>query len=157
MTLHFFGKSAKENPDIADRALRYAIEKHANQTDKAGEAYISHAMRVADFVGDNPTVRAIAYLHDVVEDTDATVKDIQEKFGYAVSDIVDKLTRRPAESYEDYIHRVSRSHRARVVKIADLVDNMNLARLPVLTVKDAERQLKYANALCTLMDKECDG
>lgn len=157
MTLHFIGTSAKENPDIADRALRYAIEKHADQTDKAGETYISHAMRVAELAGENSTIRAIAYLHDVVEDTDATIEDIQGIFGYAVSEIVDKLTRRPAESYEDYIQRVSRSHRARIVKIADLIDNMNLARLPVITVKDAQRQLKYANALYTLMNKECDG
>ena len=151
----FIGAAAKQS-DIADRALRYAVEKHANQTDKAGEAYISHAMRVADLVGDDSTIRAIAYLHDVVEDTDATIEDIRDTFGYAVSDIVDKLTRRQAEGYEDYINRCARSHRARIVKIADLIDNMNLARLPTVTVKDALRQLKYANALCILMKKESE-
>ena len=151
----FIGAAANQS-DIADRALRYAIEKHADQTDKAGEAYISHAMRVADLVGDDQTIRAIAYLHDVVEDTDTTIEDIRDTFGYAMSDIVDKLTRRPAEGYEDYINRCARSHRARIVKIADLIDNMNLARLPAITVKDALRQLKYANALCILMKKESE-
>lgn len=153
MQLHF----AKESPDIADRALAFAISKHADQLDKAGEAYVSHAIRVADCVGDHPTLRAAAYLHDVVEDTDTSIEDIRREFGYAVADIIDKLTRRKNESYENYIARCSRSHRARVVKIADLVDNMNLYRLPVLTMKDAERQLKYANALVVLMNKECDG
>lgn len=157
MKLHFFREAADENLDIAGRALHFAIEKHAGQIDKGGEAYISHAMRVADFVGNNPVLQAIAYLHDVVEDTDTTINDIRDTFGYAVSDIVDKLTRRPEESYEEFISRCSRSHRARVVKIADLVDNMNLARLPVITKKDANRQLKYAKALCVLMDKECEG
>lgn len=155
MKYHFLGKWANEYSDIEDRALRYAIEMHAGQTDKAGESYITHAMRVADSVGGNPTIRAIAYLHDVVEDTDATIDDVCERFGYDVSEIVDKLTRRKDESYEDYIKRLSSSHRARVVKIADLVDNMNLTRLPALSLKDAERQRKYACALCLLMEKEC--
>lgn len=153
MKLHF----SKELPNIADRALDFAINKHADQLDKAGEAYISHAIRVADCVGDHPVLRAVAYLHDVVEDTDTTVDDIRNEFGYEVADIVDKVTRRNNESYEDYINRCSRSHRSRVVKIADLIDNMNLYRLPVLTMKDANRQLKYAKALVTLMNKECDG
>jgi (p)ppGpp synthase/HD superfamily hydrolase len=153
LKLHF----VNESPDIADRALEFAIEQHANQTDNAGEAYIAHAMRVADCVGNDPTMRAVAYLHDVVEDTDTTIEDIRNIFGYAISEYVDKLTRRSAESYENYIERCSRSHRARVIKIADLVDNMNLHRLPTITLKDANRQLKYAKALVTLMNKECDG
>lgn len=155
MKYHFLGKWANEYSDIEDRALRYAIEMHAGQTDKAGESYIAHVMRVADSVGVNPMIRAIAYLHDVVEDTDATIDDVCERFGYDVSEIVDKLTRRKDESYEDYIKRLSSSHRARIVKIADLVDNMNLTRLPMLSLKDAERQHKYACALCVLMEKEC--
>lgn len=155
MKFHFLGKSANEFSDIEDRALRYTIEKHAGQTDKAGESYIVHAVRVADLVGKNPTLRAIAYLHDVVEDTDATIEDVRECFGYDVSEIIDKLTHQKDESYNEYIKRISSSHRARVVKIADLVDNMNLTRFPVLSMKDAERQRKYACALCVLMEKEC--
>lgn len=155
MKYHFLGKWANEYSDIEDRALRYAIEKHSGQTDKAGEAYITHAVRVADLVGKNPMLRAIAYLHDVVEDTDVTIEDVRDRFGYDVSEIVDKLTWRKDESYNDYIKRISSSHRARVVKIADLVDNMNLTRLPMLSMKDAERQRKYACALCVLMEKEC--
>lgn len=155
MKFHFLGKSANESRFIEDRALRYATEKYAAQMDKSGIACVSHAMRVADLVGENPELRAIAYLHDVVEDTDATIEDVCECFGYGISEIIDKLTQRKDESYNDYIKRISSSHRARVVKIADLVDNMNLTRLPVLSMKDAERQRKYACALCVLMEKEC--
>lgn len=155
MKTYFLGKYANGSSGIEDDALWYAFEKHAGQTDKAGEAYIDHVMRVADLVNRNPALRAIAYLHDVVEDTDATIAEIRDRFGYSISDAVDKLTRRENESYEDYIERLSASHDARIVKIADLVDNMNLSRLAVLSMKDVKRQRKYANALCALMEKEC--
>lgn len=155
MKTYFIGKYASKCSEIEDKALWYAFVKHAGQINKAGEAYINHVMRVADLVNRNPTLRAIAYLHDVVEDTDATISEIRDLFGYSISDAVDKLTRRENESYEDYIERLSTSNDARMVKIADLIDNMNLSMLPLLTMKDAELQRKYANALCVLMEKEC--
>lgn len=136
-------------------ALHYAVEKHADQrNEKSYEKYIIHPMRVAEAFGANPIRQAIAFLHDTVEDTDATIEEITEKFGYTISAAVDALTRREDENYFDYIKRCKVNEDARMVKIYDLIDNMNLSRLPVITARTAERQMKYAKALAMLLDVE---
>lgn len=80
------------NMDLFDRALCYAIEKHSGQRRKlANTPYILHPMEVAAIVGtmtDNQETLAAAVLHDTVEDTDATLEEIEEKFGRRVSLIV---------------------------------------------------------------------
>ena len=142
---------------LEDRALRFASEAHSGQTDKGGGAYIEHAIRVADIVGGNSVSSALiacAYLHDVVEDTDVTLDEIRSRFGYSVAETVDRLTRRKDEAYFDYIDRCGRDNFARLIKMADLIDNMNLARLPTLTADDARRQKKYADALLKLISIE---
>lgn len=140
---------------ICFEALNYAVEKHADQyNEKSYERYITHPMRVAEAFGDYPVRQAIAFLHDTVEDTDATIEEITEKFGYTIGEAVNALTRRENESYYNYIGRCKKNEDARVVKIYDLVDNMNLTRLPVITSRTAERQMKYAKALSILLDVE---
>lgn len=67
-------------------------------------------------------------LHDVVEDTPATVEEITANFGPEVSEVVDLLTRRgrngEGETYADYVVRLAENERARRVKIADTEDNL---------------------------------
>lgn len=142
---------------IEDRALRFANEAHSGQTDKGGSAYIEHAIRVADLLGGdrvNSMLIACAYLHDVVEDTGVDIAEIRKVFGYSAAEIIDRLTRRKDESYFDYIERCGKDANARLIKMADLVDNMNLARLPTITSEDARRQKKYADALLKLISME---
>jgi (p)ppGpp synthase/HD superfamily hydrolase len=68
----------------------------------------------------------VAILHDVVEDTNVTVIEIELEFGSVVADAVDAITRRPNEVYlTEYISRVKENEFARIVKIRDLYVNLS--------------------------------
>lgn len=122
----------RERPDVPSTrngtycdALRLAVEAHAGQFDKNGEPYINHPLRVVRSVTIHGKIHSIvAILHDVVEDTPVTFKQIYEMFGYDVWEAVHALTRRDGESYSDFIKRCKANEIARVVKIADIQDNL---------------------------------
>ena len=96
----------------------------AGQTDKAGRPAFSHAERVAGKLGVNGAT--LAYLHDLVEDTDLTLSAVDAVFGPDIAGEVDALTRREGEVYADYIGRVCRaSDLARRVKLADIEDHLD--------------------------------
>lgn len=79
-------------------ALQIAQKAHAGQVDKAGKDYILHPMTVASYM-DTDTEKAIAYLHDVLEDTDVTVDALREIFPNEIVDTLITLTHRKDESY----------------------------------------------------------
>lgn len=136
---------------ILDRAIALALERHAGQHDKAGEAYFFHVVRVMLKMPDD-TCRIAAVLHDVVEDTDTTLAELEAigVRGQAL-EAVGLLTHDPAVPYLDYVRRLRSHDVARTVKRADLLDNMNMARLPQPpTAKDLERLEKYRAALALL-------
>lgn len=120
------------------RAYRYAEAKHQGQTRHSGEPYITHPLGVARITAglglDAETVQA-ALLHDVVEDTGATLADVESEFGPQVAAIVDgvtKLTRihfesqeeRQAENYRKLIISMSSDIRVLLVKLSDRLHNM---------------------------------
>ena len=88
--------------DRIHRSYYLAEEAHRPQRRKSGEPYILHPIAVAMIVaneiglGANPICAAL--LHDVVEDTDHTIKEIRELFGDDVATIVDTVTKRKSES-----------------------------------------------------------
>ena len=135
----------------AARAL--ATKAHEGQTDKAGLPYITHPERVALRM-ESPVLQVIGWLHDTVEDTTLTVKDIAERFGPETAAAVDAISRRDGEKWSDYLDRVAANPMARQVKISDLIDNSNLSRIPHVTLKDVERQKKYNKALKKLLEEE---
>jgi len=96
---------------------------HDGQTDKIGAPYIFHPLRVASTFSDE-MLQVIAVLHDVVEDTDTALSDIDARFPQAVVNAVEALTRRSEESYKKFIDRVALNPNARLVKIADIRDNL---------------------------------
>lgn len=128
----------------------YAVRMHEDQLDKAGQPYIDHLCRVAERM---PTsdLRIVAWLHDILEDTYTSPSQIHEAFGAEIGAAVDAITRKPTESYSDYIRRVGENPMARAVKIADLIDNSNLSRLSSVTLEDVKRQRKYNRALTYLL------
>lgn len=102
--------------------MGFAAEAHRNQ--KYGkEDYIWHCFRVARNF-DSWTFQAVALLHDVLEDTNKTEEDIVELCGQFIADSVKILTHQSNEIYMDYILRVRSSKITRLVKIADLNDNL---------------------------------
>ena len=113
-----------------ERAIAIAAEAHAGQRDKAGAPYILHPLRVMLRLGD-PVDRIVAVLHDVVEDAPAWPLERlrAEGFSEEVLEAVERLTKRPGEDYEESIERAGAHPIARRVKVADLEDNMDLARL----------------------------
>jgi (p)ppGpp synthase/HD superfamily hydrolase len=129
-----------------EAAIALAAESHAGQVDKAGAPYILHPLRVMSQVASNEG-RIAAVLHDTVEDTGLELGLIRKRFGAIVAEAVDALTRRDGESYSAFIERCRVNEIARAVKIADLTDNMNLARLRRLPTKDDfNREAKYFSA-----------
>lgn len=115
--------------------------------------YIYHLMRVAGRMKTEKE-QTVALLHDSVEDNLTTLGIIEDKFGKDIAEAVDAISRRKDESYSEYITRVSKNDIARKVKIQDLIDNSNLARLETVTLEDTKRQMKYAKALQKLISME---
>lgn len=127
-------------------ALHLANMAHGDQVDKAGEPYILHPMRVA-LKGRTNAERIVGILHDVVEDSAVTVEQIREQWGDEIASAVDCLTKREGETYTGFIIRCGQNDLARVVKMRDLEDNMDLSRLPgPPTNEDAQRHRKYVEA-----------
>lgn len=126
-----------EEIDRVHRAYDLAEEAHRPQRRKSGEPYILHPIAVAMIVaneiglGANPICAAL--LHDVVEDTDHTVKEIREMFGEDVAMLVNVVTKRKADKYEtslqvdNYKQMLQSIHydiRALLLKLADRLHNM---------------------------------
>ena len=110
-------------------AIMLAVTKHNDQLDKAGQLYITHPLRVMDrFLGAPIEYQISAVLHDVIEDTDTTYEDLKEKFGVEVADIVNSLSRTQEETYVEFIRRVAKHRKARLIKLADIQDNLNPRR-----------------------------
>lgn len=135
-------------------ALELAVEKHKNQTDKAGNPYILHPLYVMENVNSKEG-KIIAILHDIIEDTDIT-EDYLLKIGLSkrIVDAVVALTRSEDIDYQEYIKNLGSNPLAKEVKLADLEHNMDLKRLPTLEEKDLERNRKYQIAYHYLINNK---
>ena len=142
-----------EDIERIEQAYELAEEAHRPQRRKSGEPYILHpiavAMIVANEIGLAANPICAALLHDVVEDTDYTVKDIRERFGDDVATLVNVVTKRKSEKYEtslqvdNYKQMLQSIHydiRALLLKLADRLHNMRTLKsmLP-------HKQLKIAS------------
>lgn len=123
---------------LLNRAYVYAMRAHGNQTRASGDPYFSHPLEVAAILTelklDDATIVA-ALLHDVIEDTDATHREIADLFGPEIADLVDGLTKikrldlvtkeaAQAENLRKLLVAVSRDIRVLLVKLADRLHNM---------------------------------
>ena len=106
-------------------------------------------MTVASYM-DTDTEKAIAYLHDVLEDTSVTVDELRNHFSNEIVDTVITLTHRKDESYFEYIQRISKSKLAKKVKVADLLHNLDITRIKEPSKQDYERLEKYKKAILYL-------
>jgi hypothetical protein len=134
-----------------DTALSLALQVHNGQKDKAGEPYILHPIRVAQRMT-SPFLRAAALLHDTLEDVDplmlATTKEsIRIHLGEAVLCLIGILTRYKGLSYSEYIDNLSLMAPARLIKIADLEDNLKPSREKNGWHMPTEMRVRYEHAL----------
>ena len=126
-----------------ERAIEIAARAHAGSVDKAGAPYVFHPLRLM-FAVSGPYERMAAVLHDVVEDTAVTLEDLRlEGFPNEVIDAVDALSKKEGESRLDAAMRASRNPIARIVKLADVKDNMDINRITNPSEKDYARLKEY--------------
>src|SRR5277367_6758078 len=121
--------------DLGSRAKAFAAAAHTGQLRRYTNApYIEHPAAVAALVASRPHTPerlAAAWLHDVVEDTDVMIEQIEGEFGEAVAALVEGLTdvSRPADGNRkarkalDRAHTAKASPAAKTIKLADLIDN----------------------------------
>ena len=145
-------------------ALTFAARAHANQRRKgaAQEPYINHLIEVADLVraatdGTDEDALVAALLHDVVEDTPVTSDEIAERFGDEVARAVlensdDMTLPKDARRAARIAAAAHKSHRARLVKAADLISNLRAVAKSPPAGWGCDRQLGYLDGCRQLMD-----
>ena len=129
----------KEDKKLVRSAFDIAVDAHKNQRRKSGEAYIFHPIAVAKIVASEIGLDAVsiaaALLHDVVEDTEYTLDDIERMFGETIARIVDGLTKiahlkkdmnisQQAENFRKMLLTLHDDVRVIIIKIADRYHNM---------------------------------
>ena len=126
--------------ELIEKAFNVANEAHWNMRRKSGEPYVIHPICVAKIVnqeiGLGPRSIATALLHDVVEDTDYTLKDVEREFGPKIASLIDGLTKisgtydkgasasMQAENFRKMLLTISDDLRVILIKIADRLHNM---------------------------------
>ena len=130
-----------------EKAITIAAEAHTGQIDKAGQPYILHPLRVMLHMT-RPEERIVAVLHDVIEDTTLTADDLRsEGFSTQIIEAILALTKTGHESRIDAAKRAALNPIARIVKIADVRDNMDLSRITYPKALDHERMNEYQEVL----------
>lgn len=143
-----------EDKAFIRKAFDLALDAHKNQRRKSGEPYIFHPIAVAQIVADEiglgATSISCALMHDVVEDTDYTLEDIEKFFGKKCAKIIDGLTKISvlnnqelsiqSENFKKLLLTLSEDVRVILIKIADRLHNMRtLASMP------STKQMKIAS------------
>ncbi len=110
------------------KAMKLAYAAHHGQTDKSGVPYIFHPYHVAEQMADEFTTCA-ALLHDVVEDTSLTFKELEDQFPKEVLDALRLLTHEKGTDYFEYVRAIKENSIAKAVKLADIAHNSDETRL----------------------------
>ena len=128
----------KCNEDLIRRAYEYGKEKHSKQRRQSGELYFTHPIEVAIILAgqklDDDTI-ITALLHDTLEDTDATFKELTELFGVEIAQLIDGVTKltnlelssvqaKQAENFRKLLLAMSQDLRVLLVKLGDRLHNM---------------------------------
>jgi GTP pyrophosphokinase len=146
---------SKEDKELIRKAFDIAVDAHSKQRRKTGEPYIFHPIAVAKIVAMEIGLGAVsiasALLHDVVEDTEYTVEDIEHLFGETIARIVNGLTKISrlnkeqnasiqAENFRKMLLTLNDDVRVILIKIADRLHNMQ-----TMDAMPADKQVKIAS------------
>lgn len=144
----------KRDKKLIRKAFELALESHKDMRRKSGEPYIYHPIAVAQIaaeeIGLGPTSIVCALLHDVVEDTDVTLDDIERMFGKKVALIIDGLTKisgvfdtnssLQAENFRKMLLTLADDVRVILIKLADRLHNMR-----TMEFMPRDKQLKLSS------------
>ena len=148
--------------DLLTRAYRFSEKAHEGQKRLSGERFVSHCVEVAKILVDlqlDSTTVASGLIHDVVEDTNVTVDDIEAEFGKEIAEIVDGLTKighlplnssqeRQVENYRKLLLSIAKDARVILIKLADRLHNMRtLEFLPADRQKRIDMYTEMQNIL----------
>ena len=147
-------KTTKEDKKEIRKAFNLAVKGHENTRRKSGEPYILHPIAVANIcakeIGLGTTSIICALLHDIVEDTDYTIGDIQKIFGKKIATIINGLTKisdvfdqkvsLQAENFRKMLLTLSDDVRVILIKLADRLHNMR-----TLDAMSKQQKLKIAS------------
>lgn len=170
-------KTRLEWSTVCLKAFQIMMAVHSHKKDKSGMTYFWHPLRVANSMK-GWQLQTIALLHDIIEDGTDMEYDLLKLIGVSDEDIridghmmsiyklrklgiddedvltaVDCITKRENESYRDYLKRVKVNPLARLVKLADIDDNMSVERLSYLPIEKVQKMVeKYWIAMRYLRD-----
>jgi GTP diphosphokinase / guanosine-3',5'-bis(diphosphate) 3'-diphosphatase len=127
--------------DLLARAFRFAAKAHEGQQRRSGEEFIQHPFGVAKICAElqlDEEAVAAALLHDVVEDTDSRIEDVEAEFGPEVAQLVEGVTKltsiafqsreqAEAENYRKMVMAMAEDPRVILIKLADRLHNMRTA------------------------------
>ncbi|MHA7871771.1 MAG: RelA/SpoT family protein [Hyphococcus sp.] len=147
-----YDPDADEN--LLNRAYIFAMKAHGGQTRQSGDAYFTHPLAVAAILTElraDPATVATALLHDVVEDTDVSIDEIEERFGEEIARLVDGVTKlsrielrdaasKQAENFRKLVVAMADDVRVLLVKLADRLHNMRTLHF----IKNDEKRLRIA-------------
>ena len=142
--------------ELTRKAMKICYDAHKNQTDESGVPYVFHPIHLAESM-DTEFETCAALLHDVPEDTDWTLEDLEEAgFPQLVIEAISKLTHDRSQPYMEYVLGVRENDIARKVKMMDLAHNCDYTRLSKIGSYTRKRHRKYRIARALLENKSLD-
>lgn len=127
---------------ILQKAKEFAREKHMGQKDDEGKdyftAHISQVVNILKQVTDSVYILAAGYLHDILEDTNVTEKELREEFGDVITNLVLELTHEGQKDKHGYYFPRLKSKDAIMIKFADRLSNLSR-----MSVWNKKRQQSY--------------
>ncbi len=139
---------------LLNRAYVFSMKAHGSQKRASGDPYFSHPLEVAGILTElklDAATIATALLHDVVEDTDTPLEEIERQFGPKVAELVDGVTKlsqieikaegsRAAENFRKFVLAMSNDIRVLLVKLADRLHNMRTLHY----IRDPDKRRRIA-------------
>ena len=137
---------------LINQAIDISFNAHLGQFDKAGRPYFTHPLIVAQQMESEYEI-CTALLHDVIEDTDITLEELEKIFPSEITEALKLLTHQEGIDYFDYILTIKDNPIALKVKLADLRHNLDATRIadnPKLLRDYERRKEKYERAIALL-------
>ena len=148
-----------EHSELISRAIDLVVERHGDQKRASGEPYVLHPLSVAKILSElnmDPATVTAGILHDILEDTETTYRELEQLFGREVADIVEGVTKigkirfrnlreAQAENFRKLILATARDIRVVIVKLADRLHNMR-----TLSHLRREKRIRIAEETLTI-------